>query len=263
MHTSRLAAAAAFVLAVTLGSGVTDSSPALAKQACTKTMFGNCIKGGHRCAKAMYAKRGRDAAGKRWICKGSRSQPTWQRSRCAKALDRVLQLEREPGNQEINALLDALGDRCPAHYEVFKDYVINKGMTEQFEGRPCAELLQDGTNRYAIAYLRRDGYCTGKSGSSGGGAQRDTGRQGGGWATRRQQEEDQYYQDQQYYENRRRQQEDDQYYEDQRRRQEEDQYEDQRRQQEDDQYYEDQRRQQEQQDYEQQRYQDQYYDQGN
>jgi hypothetical protein len=149
----------ALVVAVTLGTGVTNSSPALAKQPCTKTAFGECIKGGDRCAKARYGMRGLDAAGKRWICKGSRTNPYWMRSRCAKLLDRAFQLE-PTSNPQINPLLDFMGDRCPAHYEVFTDYVSVKGMAEQFGRDKCTDLLQYRIHRIAIAYLREDGYCT-------------------------------------------------------------------------------------------------------
>lgn len=164
MHVPRLVVAATFVLAVTLGSGVTNSSPVLAKQPCTTTSFGTCIQGGDRCTTAMYAHRGRDAAGKRWVCKGSRSHPSWERSRCAKLLDRAFVLARAANNDEINPLLDFMGDSCPAHYEVFTDYVSTKIVAEKFGRDSCADLLQYRISRYAIAYLRRDGYCTSSAG---------------------------------------------------------------------------------------------------
>lgn len=54
MRTPRLVAATAFALAVTLGSGVTASSPALAKQPCTKTTLGKCMKDGFYRCHAVY-----------------------------------------------------------------------------------------------------------------------------------------------------------------------------------------------------------------
>jgi hypothetical protein len=54
MRTPRLAAAAAFVLAVALGSGIAASSPALAKEPCTKTTRGTCLKSGFYACQAVF-----------------------------------------------------------------------------------------------------------------------------------------------------------------------------------------------------------------
>ena len=79
MRASRLAASAAFVVAVALGTGLADDAPASAKPACTKAATGDCIRGGDRCSKARYGKYGWDATGRLWVCKGSHSRPRWMK----------------------------------------------------------------------------------------------------------------------------------------------------------------------------------------
>jgi len=79
MRAPRLAVSAAFVVAMALGTGLTNDAPAFAKHPCTKARTGQCIKVGHRCSKARYGKSGWDAAGRVRICKGSHAKPRWRK----------------------------------------------------------------------------------------------------------------------------------------------------------------------------------------
>lgn len=51
----------------------------VADHACTRTSSGKCIRGGEFCPKAKYNKSGWDAKGRRYVCKGSRSHPHWEK----------------------------------------------------------------------------------------------------------------------------------------------------------------------------------------
>lgn len=46
---------------------------------CTLTSTHKCIRGGQFCPKASYGRSGWDAAGRRYVCKGSRTHPHWMK----------------------------------------------------------------------------------------------------------------------------------------------------------------------------------------
>lgn len=52
---------------------------AASHHACTKTSSGKCIKGGEFCKQSQYNHSGWDAAGRRYVCKGNRTHPHWQK----------------------------------------------------------------------------------------------------------------------------------------------------------------------------------------
>ena len=62
-------------------SGTAVAAPATVSShhACTKTSSGKCIKGGEFCKQAQYNHSGWDAAGRRYVCKGSRTHPHWEK----------------------------------------------------------------------------------------------------------------------------------------------------------------------------------------
>ena len=81
--------AAALVLGLaTAGFASTSSTPAIAApvtvaashHACTKTSSGKCIRGGEFCKQAQYNHSGWDAAGHRYVCKGNRTHPHWEKT---------------------------------------------------------------------------------------------------------------------------------------------------------------------------------------
>ena len=69
--------------AIALGGPATaaiasPAHPVLASHGCTKTSTHKCIRGGEFCPQAKYGKRGRDAKGRVYVCKGSKTQPHWE-----------------------------------------------------------------------------------------------------------------------------------------------------------------------------------------
>ena len=50
-----------------------------ATHACTRTSTHKCIRGGEFCPASKYHKSGWDAKGRRYVCKGSRSHPHWEK----------------------------------------------------------------------------------------------------------------------------------------------------------------------------------------
>ena len=81
----RSAAIAAVVAASTLLPATVSAAPpvhaaaAMAQHACTRTSSGKCIKGGEFCPQAKYGKSGWDAQGRRYVCKGNRTHPHWEK----------------------------------------------------------------------------------------------------------------------------------------------------------------------------------------
>ena len=46
---------------------------------CTRTSSGSCILGGEFCPRADYGHSGWDAKGRRYVCKGNRTHPHWEK----------------------------------------------------------------------------------------------------------------------------------------------------------------------------------------
>jgi hypothetical protein len=46
---------------------------------CTRTSSGTCIQGGEFCKQSEYGQKGYDANGRKYICKGSRVHPHWEK----------------------------------------------------------------------------------------------------------------------------------------------------------------------------------------
>ncbi|MCW2785546.1 MAG: hypothetical protein JWP74_2063 [Marmoricola sp.] len=65
--------------AASFADGAHQAAPAHSMRACTKTSSGKCIRGGEFCPKAKYNKNGYDSKGRRYVCKGSRSHPHWEK----------------------------------------------------------------------------------------------------------------------------------------------------------------------------------------
>jgi len=81
---------------------------------------------------------------------------------CGSLFDTVMSRERAGDTAgAINAELDELGDRCPARYQVFVDYVSIKGFADIGAGGPCAEYADYDVKSEAIRLARQDGYCSG------------------------------------------------------------------------------------------------------
>jgi hypothetical protein len=74
----RFAPAAAAVLiafaAPTAASALPHHS-VVASHACTRTSRGTCIRGGELCPQAKYGKKGWDAKGRVYVCKGDHTHP--------------------------------------------------------------------------------------------------------------------------------------------------------------------------------------------
>jgi len=77
--------ASAIALSTAFAPAVAVATPSHAvavehhKHKCTKTSTGHCIKGGEFCPKAKYHKSGWDAKGRRYVCKGSKTHPHWEK----------------------------------------------------------------------------------------------------------------------------------------------------------------------------------------
>jgi hypothetical protein len=46
---------------------------------CTWTSSGTCIRGGEFCPRASFGHSGWDAKGRRYVCKGNRQHPHWEK----------------------------------------------------------------------------------------------------------------------------------------------------------------------------------------
>lgn len=86
---------------------------------------------------------------------------------CNSLFSTILSRERRGDTAgEINAELDALGDRCPDAYQVFVDYHSIKAFAGAGAGGTCAEYVNYRVQPEAIELARQDGLCSG-SGSAG------------------------------------------------------------------------------------------------
>ena len=72
-----LAGASAFAPAASATTSH-DAGVVVLLHACTRTSTGHCIRSGEFCPQRSYGQTGWDAAGRRYVCKGSRTHPHWE-----------------------------------------------------------------------------------------------------------------------------------------------------------------------------------------